>query len=457
MSELRWSGLRSDLFALHAAALAAADPCVAVARHLGFDGGSIRCAGESIPLDCSSRVWIVAAGKAARGMATAAVAALGQRIDGGVVVHPHEAPAAPGESATLPGRLLRIAAAHPLPDDCSLAAGAAVGQLLADPRPEDLLLVLLSGGASSLLESLPPGFPLAAMREATAVLQRAGADIEELNVVRRALSRIKGGGLARWAAPARVVTLAISDVLGDRPEAIGSGPTVSSSTGAREAIEVLERRRVASRLPEVVELLRAAIDARSGAPPVAGRFRIVASNRDAAQAVARAAADRGFRTQVVTNFLQGEAREVGRVIGGCAASVAVHGIPFGAPVCLIFGGETTVTVRGSGRGGRNQELALGAALAISGWDRTAVFSFATDGVDGNSDATGAFATGDTLARAAALGLSPQQALANNDTGSFFLALGDSWRSGPTGTNVNDLALALVYPREEPATLLDPAR
>jgi len=449
--------LRSDLSAFHAAALTAADPYAAVARHLILDGRSLRCAGEWIPLEPRSRVWVVAAGKAARAMAAAAVAALGARIDGGVVVHPHGAPAAPGETDTLPDGMRRIAAAHPLPDDGSLAAGTAVRDLLADPRPEDLLLVLLSGGASSLLECLPPGLSLAAMREATALLQRSGADVEELNVVRRALSRIKGGGLARWAAPARIVTLAISDVLGDRPEAIGSGPTVPSPTGGREALSVLDRRGVATRLTEVVAALRSTADDRSTPEPGFSRFRIVGSNREAAQAVATAAAERGFRTLLVTSFLQGEAREVGRVIGGCALSVAAHGIPFGAPACLIFGGETTVTVRGGGRGGRNQELALGAALAISGREEAVVFSFATDGVDGNSDSAGAIVTGDTLARAAARGLSAQRALDENDCEPFFLALGDAWRSGPTGTNVNDLTLALVYPRRPRAPTRAAAR
>lgn len=456
MNEPRWSALRSDLGALHAAALAAADPIAAVARNLEAGPGEIRVAGETLPLAPGARLWIVAAGKAALGMAAAAVAALGPRITGGVVAHPHGAPGAPGGAQRLPDALLRVAAAHPLPDEGSLAAGAAVRRLLADPRPDDLLLVLLSGGASALLESLPPELSLAALREATSVLQHGGADVEELNVVRRALSRIKGGGLARWAAPARVVTLALSDVLGDRPEAIGSGPTVPSPTGADDALRVLERRGVAARLPEVVAALRAANPGSGAAVPPPGRFLVVGSNLDAAEAVARAAEERGFRARVMTTSLQGEARAAGDAIARCALAAAEHGIPLGAPACLVFGGETTVTVRGGGQGGRNQELALGAALAISGWERVAIFSFATDGVDGRSGAAGAIATGDSLARAGALGLSARRALDENDSEPFFRVLGDSWPGGPTGTNVNDLALALVYPRDGPATSAAPA-
>ncbi len=457
MNEAKWRDLRVDLDALHAAALSAADPVAGVARTLALDGDTVAVGAARFALAPESRLWLVAAGKAARGMAAAALAVLGGRVHGGVVAHPHGAPAAPGEPERLPTGVVRVAAAHPLPDAGSLAAGAAVDRLLADPRPEDLLIVLLSGGASALLESLPAGLGLAALRETTALLQRAGVDIDELNCVRRSLSRLKGGGLARRAAPARVVTLALSDVLGDRPEAIGSGPTVPTPTGPRDALALLERTGVAARVPEAVVALRAA--AGDEPAPAGGplHYVLVGSNRDAAAAVARAATARGFRAGIVTTFLQGEAREVGRAIGGCALSVAAHALPFAAPACLIFGGETTVTVRGEGRGGRNQELALGAALAIAGASRVAVFSFATDGVDGNSDAAGAVATGDTLARAAALGLSARRALAESDSAPFFAALGDAWESGPTGTNVNDLALALVYPRGRDTTLEAPAR
>ena len=440
-----WSHLRQDLEALHRAALAAADPRAAVSRVLALHGDGIRIAGETVAMTRTARLWLVAAGKASLGMADAAIAALGERVSGGVVAHPAGAAGLADGRTGWPAGVRRIAAGHPLPDEESLEAGERARRLAASAGAEDVVLVLLSGGASALLESLPPGVSLAELRRVTLALQHAGADIAELNTVRRCLSRLKGGELARWAAPARVVTLALSDVLGDRPEDIGSGPTVPSPTGSCQAVEVLARSGVGSTAPEAMAAL-ARLGERPSAPAdPADRYHVIASNRLAAEAVAQEAARRGFRSQVVTTFLQGEAREAGKLIGGCAASVLRHAVPFAAPACLVFGGETTVTVRGAGRGGRNQEVALGAALALAGWDRTAVFSFATDGVDGPTCAAGAVATGDTLGRAAALGLSPYRALAANDSEPFFHALGDLWVSGPTGTNVNDLTLALVYP------------
>lgn len=377
-------------------------------------------------------------------MTRAAFGALGGRIHGGVVAHPAAAPEPSGGGPGWPATVRLFPAGHPLPDSGSLAAGVAAERLLAEAEGGDVVLVLLSGGASALFKSLLPGITLDGLRRLTQALQRAGADIAELNAVRRCLSRLKGGGLARLAAPARVVTLALSDVLGDRPEDLGSGPTVSSSTGFEEALGVIERRGVAAVAPECIAALRAA-----GETPrldtVPGLYRIVASNRLSAEAVAAAAAERGFRSLVVTTYLQGEASEAGKIIAGCARSLLADRLPFAPPACLVFGGETTVTVHGLGRGGRNQELALGAALALDGCPKAAVFSFATDGVDGPTSAAGAIATGSSVARARELGLSVHRALSENASEPYFRALGDLWESGPTGTNVNDLAIVLAYP------------
>ncbi len=287
-------------------------------------------------------------------MATAALSALasrGVRISGGVVAYHEGAPPAPGEPEEVPAGVVLRPGAHQLPDEGSLEAGAAVHQLLGDAGVRDVVLVLLSGGASAVMELLPAGLSLAALRRTTEALQQAGADIGELNTVRRALSRLKGGGLARLASPARGVTVALSDVVGDRTEVIGSGPTVPSPTGPAEALGILEQRGLAVELPEVNALFRAALD-RAPEPDLSpGLYRVIASNRHAAEAVARTALARGFRAQVMTTSLEGEAREAGRSIGACAANVATHSLPFGPPACLIFGGETTVTVRGKGRGG----------------------------------------------------------------------------------------------------------
>lgn len=429
---------------VHAAALAAADPAAAVSRSLARDPAGLRVCGELVPMRGAGRLWMMAAGKAARGMAGAALEALGGLVAGGLVAYPRGAPISPSEPRDWPAAIRLRPASHPLPDEGSREAGEEAARLAAGAGDDDVLLVLLSGGASALIESPLPGLALESLGAATVALQRSGADVAALNTVRRSLSRLKGGGLARLAAPARTVTLSMSDVLGDPPEAIGSGPTVPSPTGPADALAVLTRYGIADTLPEVTRALESAGAAEAHQPVPQGIYRVVASNRAAAEAVAEAARARGFASLVASTFVQGEAREAGRMVGGCAASVRAHALPLPAPACLVFGGETTVTVRGPGRGGRNLELALGAALALAGVERAAVLAFATDGVDGASSGAGAVVTGETLRRAAALGLSHHRTFAENDSEPFFRALGDLWESGPTGTNVNDIAVALVY-------------
>ena len=434
--------LREDLRALQQAALAAADPTAAVTRALRLDGEHLVVAEQVVPLERESRVWLIALGKASCGMAQGALAAVGERITAGVVAHPHGA----GTSAMWPRGVLRFDAGHPLPDEGSLRAGEAALGMLQRPLPRDVVLVLVSGGGSALCESLRPGIRLEDLRRITEALQHSGADIVELNVVRRALSQIKGGGLARAAAPARVVTLIISDVVGDSIEAIASGPTVESSTGSAEALVVLEQRGLARHHPAVTLALRTAFAKGAGT----GTFprpivRIVGSNLIAAKALCGEAGERGFRTLLLTDRMQGEAREVGRFVGGVVRGMHERALPLRSPACVVLGGETTVTVRGHGRGGRNLELALGAALALEGCPGAVVFSFATDGLDGASVAAGAIATGETLARASARGLSAHRSLAESDTEPFFRALEDLWITGPSGTNVNDLVVGLSYP------------
>jgi hydroxypyruvate reductase len=430
---------------LHAAALVAADPAAAVRRALAATPEGFRVGTEAFALSRGARLVVIAAGKAASRMALAALAELQRHQPTGVVVEPHPLTEAPVEPRRWPPSWIHLTASHPLPDRHSLAAGEAVGGLFAGLRREDVALLLLSGGASALVERPRPGLTLDDLRRVTSGLQRAGADVRELNIVRRALSELKGGGLARLAGPARVVTLAISDVVGDAPPVIASGPTVPSPTGPSDAALVLSAKGVAAEVPGVMAWLAAAAAQPPDEPPPRGVFRVVASNRLATAAVAAAAAQRGFRTQVNDDSLEGEASAAGRAIGKRAAEVRNDARPFAPPACLVFGGETTVTVRGSGRGGRNLELVLGAAQTLDGLERAAVFSFATDGIDGASLAAGAVATGDTVALGRARGLSPAAALAGNDSEAFFHALGSLLRTGATGTNVNDVAVALVYP------------
>jgi hydroxypyruvate reductase len=433
-----WELVREHLSALQAAALEAAAPGPAVCRSLSCADGVLTAGPHAQRLADGARIFLVAFGKAAAGMARGALGVLGDRIERGLIVHPHGL----DPSVNWPRTFRVIGAAHPVPDAGSLAAGAAVAGMLADTRAGDVVLVLISGGGSALLESPQPGISLEELQGITRALQRSGADIVELNTVRRALSTLKGGGLARLAAPARVIALMLSDVMGDRPEAIASGPTTPSPTGPADALRILEARGLGADYRNACETLRR-IPAPSGPPPDAWHV-IAGSNRLAAEAAGAAAERLGFRSLMMTQYLQGEAREAGRVIGGIARTVREAGRPAPPPLCMVFGGETTVTVRGEGRGGRNHEVALGAALALDGAERVALLAFGTDGVDGASDAAGARITGDTLRRAAAQGLSAEAVLAANDTDPFFRALGDQVRTGPTGTNVNDLAIALIY-------------
>jgi hydroxypyruvate reductase len=436
-----WSRLRDHLRILHGAALAAADPSSAVARTLGFDGECLVIGDRTVGLAPDARIWLIALGKASCGMARAALAVLGARFAGGVIAHSHAIEPGTG----WPSGVRLISASHPLPDEGSLRAGEAALDLLRGVADEDVVLVLVSGGGSALFEALRPGVSLPELRRVTDALQRAGADIQELNTVRRAVSRVKGGGLGRAAGFARVVTLALSDVIGDPLEAIASGPTVPSPTGPREALAVLERRGLLDHAPSLTAALGEAAAVVTSEPVAERIVRVVGSNRIAAEALCAEAGRAGFRTLLLTDRLQGEAREVGRLVGGIAVGMRVSGLPLPAPACVVLGGETTVTLRGDGRGGRNLELALGAAHAIEGCPRVAVFSFATDGMDGSSGAAGAVVTGETLARAGATGLDATQALADNDTEPFFRALGDLWQTGPSGTNVNDLVVVLAYP------------
>jgi hydroxypyruvate reductase len=444
-----WSNLREDLDALHRAALAAADPADAVRRALRLSASKLVAGRTTLDLEPESRIVMVAFGKAAPGMARAALSELGGRVQEGVVIHPHDG----GAAVAWPEGIRDFAAGHPVPDAGSLRAGEAALEVVRHRSARDVVLVLGSGGGSALCEALRPGVTLEDVRETTAALQRAGADVVELNVVRRALSRVKGGGLSRAARPARVVTLLLSDVVGDRIASIASGPTVEAAGGAGEALEVLERYGLLSTRAALERILTesdsAVPERNAGAPgPVVEdpSVTIVGSNRIAGEAVRVAAEARGFRSWLLTDRLQGEAREIGRALGGLARGISEAELPCAPPACLVFGGETTVTVRGDGRGGRNLELALGAGLALEGCAKTALLSFATDGRDGSSEAAGALATGETIARARALGLSPHRALEENDTAPFFAALGDLWVPGPSGTNVNDLTVVLAYPR-----------
>jgi len=439
--------LRATAAQLLAAALRAAEPAHLVRKHLKLRGRELEAGGLRHALG-RGRIVVVAVGKAAVAMARAAEERLGERIAGGLAVT-----TAPSESLE---RVIVRAAGHPVPDVRGIAAAAEVEELASGLGRDDLLLVLLSGGASALLPAPAHGVSLDDKARTTSLLLRSGASIQELNAVRKHLSRLKGGGLARAAAPARVVALVLSDVVGDDLSTIGSGPTVPDPTTFAEALAVLERRGVLGEVPaSVKERLTSgagggiAETAKPGLPLFRRvSTRIVGSGRVSVAAAAREARGRGLRPFVLTTRLEGEAREAARVLVAILRERVEAAAPGSAPVCLLAGGETTVTVRGTGRGGRNQELVVAAALALDGFPAPAVVaSLATDGVDGASDGAGGIVDDTTVARGDRLGLAPPAAfLAANDTRNYLGPLGELILTGATGTNVADIVTLLATPR-----------
>ena len=436
------------------AALGAVDPAQAVARHLRVEpAGSAPAVlwvdSHAYDLAAVERLLVIGAGKAGAGMAAAVEALLGARIAAGWVN------VGRGYEPQRPLQHIQIhSAGHPLPDAAGLEGTRHILNLLDQLTAGDLVLVLLSGGASALLVQPAPGVSLGNLQRLTDALLRSGATIQELNAVRKHLSQVKGGGLARRIAhsDAQAAVLVLSDVVGSPLDVIGSGPCAPDPTTFADAWAVLERYRLTDSAPRAALAhlergLRGEVEEtpKPGEPFFAHVHHvIVADNRTAAQAAAARAAELGCQVHLLTTFLEGEAREVGQVLAALAKEQARYHRPLPRPVCLVLGGETTVTVRGAGHGGRNQELALAAALALHGWEDVLVVTLATDGVDGPTDAAGAIAAGHTVARARALGLEPWDHLERNDAYPLFAALGDLILTGPSGTNVNDLAFVLVF-------------
>lgn len=434
--------LRAHARAILDAALAAADARAAVVRALALDGGRLRVAdAEEIDLASIEHVWVIGAGKAACGMAAGALEVLGGRVTGGTLTTKD------GHGRDLP-RMEVWEAAHPVPDTRGMAGAADALRMARAAGPRDLVLCLLSGGASALWAAPVPGVALGDLRAVTDGLLRAGAPIHALNTVRKHLSRIGGGWLARAAAPAHVVTLAVSDVVGGALDVIASGPTVPDPTTFADALEVLAEHGI--QVPAVRAHLQAgdAGEVEETPKPLDAAFRrtsayVVAGNGDALRGAAAQAERLGYRARIVADDVEGEARAVGEQVGLLVRGTLAER-PDG-PLALLLGGETTVTVAGDGRGGRNQELALALAMEIEGVDGVLGVSLGTDGTDGPTDAAGAFADGGTAARGEAAGVDAREALRRNDAYPFLRAAGDLIVTGPTGTNVNDLVLVLVDP------------
>lgn len=338
-----------------------------------------------------------------------------------------------------------IEAAHPVPDAHGQSAARLILAAVQNLNENDLVLCLISGGGSALLAVPGNGISLEDKQEINRALLRSGADISEMNAVRKHLSAIKGGRLAIAAAPAPVLTLAISDVPGDDPSVIASGPTVADPTTREDALAVLDRYGINS--PRIANILRNAQETpKPGDPRLANAtLKIIANAQGSLEAAAEAAREAGVTPLILGDAIEGEAREVGRVLAGIARQVVQYGQPVAPPVVLLSGGETTVTVRGNGRGGRNAELLLGFALAADGLPGVYALACDTDGIDGSEDNAGAVVTPDTLTRAENIGENAVQRLEDNDAYTFFKNIDDLIVTGPTRTNVNDFRAVLIMP------------
>ncbi|MBC7599260.1 MAG: glycerate kinase [Polaromonas sp.] len=406
-----------------------------------------RCIPPHLPEEPQGRIIVVGAGKASAAMAQAVEAHWpgGKSRFGGLVVTRY--------GYAVPCTHIEIVeAAHPVPDAAGQTAAERMLQLVSGLHEDDLVLCLISGGGSALLPLPAVGLSLGDRMVLNQALLASGATISEMNCLRRHLSAIKGGRLAAACYPARVVTLLISDVPGDNPINIASGPTVGDPTTCADALAIVRRYDIA--LPDAAWDLLNSGQGESIKPDDArlahNEVRIIATPQMALEAAAQVARDAGYAAHILGDALEGEARDVGKVLAGIALQVAHHGQPFKPPCVLLSGGETTVTLRGDGRGGRNVECLLSMGLTLNGQPRIHALAGDTDGVDGQEEIAGAMLTPDSLTRAWALGLKPQDELDNNNGHGFFSALEDSVITGPTLTNVNDFRALLIEAEATPS-------
>ncbi len=442
---------RADLERLFRAAVAAADPADLVRGSLRADPRGIALSGGGVfafaPWPDVRRIFLVGGGKAGRGMGEAAAAVLGDKVRAGTI-------AVPRGSGGACGPVRFVEAGHPLPDAGSRRAAAEMLDLLSQAGEGDLVVALVSGGGSAMISAPPHGISPEDKEAVLRLMLQSGADIAAFNTLRRHLSAVKGGRMAAAAHPARVFALILSDVPGDDPSVVASGPFAPDPTTYADAMKVLVARRICANVPVSVRghLLAGVAGTAPETPKPGDRVfdcvacAVIGSSRVALEAAASAAVAAGARTvRVLPGFLRGDARACAGAFVEELRKESAALAPGGAAV-LVAGGETTVAVRGRGRGGRSQEFALAAAIAMDGATGIAVLSAGTDGIDGPTDAAGAFADGGTCARARAAGLSPEEHLARNDSYSFFRPLSGLLVTGPTGTNVTDVAIGVASRR-----------
>lgn len=436
------------VYSVLTAALSAVDPRLAVSRSLSLQGHELSVSGKIINLQEFHRIRLVGVGKASVAMTQGALDILGSQVTDGFLIVKHQPP----EGYVLPLQISVHQGGHPVPSQESITSTSALQAFLQDSSPTDLVLCLISGGGSALMTLLPENINLEDIQQLTRLLLACGADIGEINTLRKHLDRVKGGGLARMACPAKMVTLVLSDVIGSPLDVIASGPTVADSSTFSQAVQILRKYQIEESVPPAIisllhrgQLGEVPETLKPGDPILINAcVEVVGSNALAAVAGLNEAVKKGLNPLLLTTYLQGEASQSGVVLASLLKQVDATGDPIPRPACIAAGGETTVTLHGQGLGGRNQELALGSTFVLSGLENVALVTLGTDGEDGPTDAAGAVVTGDTIWRAKSQGLDPLAYLQNNDSYHFFRALGDLVTTGSTGTNVNDLVFLFAF-------------
>jgi glycerate 2-kinase len=431
------------------AGLRAVDPEEAVRRHVELAGNRLRVGERSYDLDRFDRIIVTGAGKGTAPMARALEDILGERLTTGWIIVKY--------GHGLPLKKIRVLeAGHPGPDQAGLDATKLILAELEKCTTADLVLCAFSGGGSALTPAPRPPLSLLEKQQTTQLLLASGAAIEEVNALRKHLSLGKGGQWARLASPATVVSLLLSDVVGDPLDVIASGPTVADPSTFADCLKIIEGHGLTDKLPAaVLQVLHDGAAARLAETPKPGdsvfkkvQNLVVGSNRAALLAAAAEARLLGYNVLILSPFMQGEAREIARALTAVGKEIVSSDNPIPSPACVLAGGETTVTIAGRGKGGRNQELALAAAIALKDWAYIALLSAGTDGTDGPTDAAGAFADGETCRKGGQKGMNPADYLANNDSYNFFDRVGQLFKTGPTRTNVMDLLCLLVDKRSQ---------
>jgi len=437
-------GQKKALEDIFKAGVKAVDPERAVKKYVRRQGNQLFVGDCSYILDSFRRIFLIGAGKGTAPMAKAVEDILGERLTNGLIIVKY------GHGIPLEKTQI-LEAGHPIPDKAGLEATEELLKQTQECTEKDLIICAFSGGGSALLPA--PTFPLTLdqKQETTRLLLECGATINEINAIRKHLSRSKGGWLAKEAYPATIISLLLSDVIGDRLDVIASGPTVPDESTYSDCIKIIDRYKLSDRLPKSVTgyFKKGAAGSLPETPkagdPVFSKVQnlIVGNNRESLLAAKERAISLGYNTIVLSSQIEGEAREVAQVFAAIGKEISQANLPISSPACVIAGGETTVTIQGRGKGGRSQELALACAIAIDGWKGISLLSAGTDGTDGPTDAAGAIVNGTTCKRARQTNLYPRDFLLANDSYTFFESLGDLLKTGPTRTNVMDIICMLV--------------